>query len=86
MNDTIQNNDQRIKYLLYKINNGTASLIERREYIDLLYNNGYINLTEYNKYKLDLNKPSPNFGEVLVGIGLAVLIGTLISEMFKGKK
>lgn len=86
MNDTIQNSDQRIKFLLFKIKNGTATLVETREYIDLLYNNGYINIGDYNKYKQDLNKPSPNFVEVLIGIGLAVLIGAIIGDLFKGKK
>lgn len=86
MNNNIQNSDQRIKFLLYKIKNNTATQEERKEYIDLMYSNGYINKVEYDNYKNQLKKPSTDFAEILVGLGLAVLIGALIGELFKGDK
>ena len=86
MNNTIQNTDQRIKFLLYKIKNSTASTEERKEYIELLYQNSYINATEYKNYLEQLKKPSSNFGEALVGVGLVFLVGALIGELFKAKK
>ncbi|MCO6176246.1 hypothetical protein NHF50_14440 [Flavobacterium sp. NRK F10] len=86
MNNNIQNSDQRIKFLLYKIKNNTATQEERKEYIDLMYSNGYITKTEYENYKNQLKKPTTDFAEILVGLGLAVLIGALIGELFKGDK
>jgi hypothetical protein len=86
MNNNIQNSDQRIKFLLYKIKNKTASQEEKMEYIELMYSNGYITKEEFENYKNQLKKPSNNFAEILIGLGLAVLIGALISELFKGGK
>lgn len=86
MNNNFQNSDQRIKFLLYKIKNNTATQEERKEYIDLMYSNGYITKTEYENYKNQLKKPTTDFAEILVGLGLAVLIGALIGELFKGDK
>ncbi len=86
MNSNIQNSDQRIKFLLYKIKNNTATQEERKEYIDLMYSNGYITKAEYENYKNQLKKPTTDFAEILVGLGLAVLIGALIGELFKGDK
>ncbi|NPU90261.1 MAG: hypothetical protein HPY87_10365 [Fervidobacterium sp.] len=86
MNDNIQNSDQRIKFLLYKIKNNTATQEERKEYIDLMYSNGYITELEYENYKNQLKKPTTAFAEILVGLGLAVLIGALIGELFKCDK
>lgn len=84
MNINIQNSDQRIRFLLYKIKNNTATQEELKEYIDLMYSNGYITKTEYENYKNQLKKPTTDFVEILVGLGLAVFIGSLVSELFKG--
>lgn len=77
------NIDERIKILLYKIKNSTVTKIERKEYIDLLFEGNYIDLMEYNKYITEFNRDKLNIGETLVGIGLAVLVGALIAELFK---
>jgi hypothetical protein len=86
MNNNIQNSDQRIKFLLYKIKNNTATQEEKKEYIELMYSNGYITKVEFENYKNQLKKPTTDFAEILVGLGLAVLIGALIGELFKGGK
>lgn len=86
MNNNIQNSDQRIKFLLYKIKENTSTHEERKEYIELMYSNGYITKVEYENYKNQLEKPTTDFAEILVGLGLAVLIGALIGELFKGDK
>ncbi|MFP2995112.1 hypothetical protein ABN763_04345 [Spongiivirga sp. MCCC 1A20706] len=75
--------DRRIKFLLYKIKNDTATKEERNEYLDLLFQGGYINKLEFDKYKKELNGEKSAIGEALVGIGLAVLVGTLIAKLFE---
>ncbi len=79
------NRDSRIKYLLYKIQNNTATNLEREEYIDLLYQGGYINMIEYNQYKNDLKKGKTDTIQTLVTIGLAILLGIIIAESLKEK-
>jgi len=86
MNLNIQNNDQRIKFLLYKIKNKTATQEEQKEYIELMRTEEYITQEEYEKYQAESKKPTSDIGEFLVGLGLAVLIGTLLSDLFKSKK
>ena len=77
--------DKRIKFLLYKIKNKKATKLEKNEYIDLLLKGGYIDNTEYEKYKKELKGTENGIGEALVGIGLAVLVGTLLSKLFSSK-
>lgn len=84
INESI-NRDSRIKYLLYKIQNNTATNLEREEYIDLLYQGGYVNHTEYSQYKNDFRKGKESTGDILIKIGLAVLVGALIAELIKEK-
>lgn len=88
MIDNINTTDDRIKTLLLKIKDGSANSDERKEYIELLYKHNYINTSDYNKYLKDLQKPtsSNSLGEILVGLGLAVLIGALVGDLFKEKK
>ena len=85
MEQNILNTDRRIKFLLYKIKNETTTKTERNEYVDLLLQGGYINQTEYEKYKKDLNSEESTIGEALIGIGLAVLVGALIAKLFKSE-
>ena len=77
------NIDKRIKFLLYKIKKSKATKKEQKEYIDLLYEGAYINTSEYNRHLSDFNKENSSLGEALVGIGIAVLVGALIAELFK---
>lgn len=83
MEQNTLNTDRRIKFLLYKIKNNTATKKERSEYLDLLLQGGYIDQSEFNKYKKELNGEKSTIGETLVGIGLAVLVGTLIAKLFE---
>lgn len=83
MEQNTLNTDRKIKFLLYKIKNNTATIEERNEYIDLLLKGNYINKTEYNKYKKELNGENSTIGETLIGIGLAVLVGALIAKLFE---
>lgn len=78
------NIDNRIRFLLYRINNNLATLEEKNEYLDSLFQGGYINRPEYDKYQKELNNngKSTNLGEAIVGIGIAVLVGTLLSKLF----
>lgn len=86
MNNKIQNSDQRIKSLLYKIKNKTATQEECNEYIDLMHSNGYIDKVEHENYKKQVKKPTSKFAEILISLGLAVLLGALIGEILKDKK
>tara|TARA_R110000751_G_scaffold206931_1_gene310870 strand:+ start:353 stop:616 length:264 start_codon:yes stop_codon:yes gene_type:complete len=83
----IQNNiniDNRIRFLLYRINNNLATIEEKNEYLDLLLQGGYINKIDYDKNKKELTNKgnSTNLGEAIIGIGIAVLVGTLLSKLF----
>ena len=83
MEQNTLNTDRRIKFLLYKIKNNNATKEERNEYLDLLHKGGYIDQTEFNQHKKELNSGESTIGETLVGIGLAVLVGTLIAKLFE---
>ncbi len=76
--------DKRIKFLLFKIKNNSATLPEKNEYVELLLKGGYIDQKEFYKYKNEFDKKESNssFLETLIGIGLAVILGTLISKIF----
>lgn len=86
MTNVVNNNDQRLKYLIYKIKNKTATTADRQEYLDLLLSGGHINNADYNKYKLQVKNSETGFGDLLIGLGVAVLIGALVGELFKGKR
>lgn len=77
--------DNRIRFLLYRINNNLATLEEKNEYLDLLFQGSYINQLDYNKNKKELNNNgnTTNLGEAIIGIGIAVLVGTLLSKLFE---
>ncbi|MEQ9188353.1 MAG: hypothetical protein RLP15_11505 [Cryomorphaceae bacterium] len=79
------NADDRISELLYLIKGENATRAQKEEYINLLYVEGYIGDEEFSEYKKKLDDPSKKIGEVLVGLGLAVMIGALISELFSKK-
>lgn len=85
MVDLSANNDERIKYLLYKVRNNQATYEEKKEYVDRLYEGGYLTIEEYNQYKAELDKEKPSTGKTLVQIGLAVLVGVLLGELFAKK-
>ncbi len=86
MENSFHLNDQRITFLLYRINKKIATLDEKFEYVDLLYKNKYITLEEHQKYMNDLHNPAPSFIDILITIGAAIFLGNVIGELFSSKK
>jgi hypothetical protein len=77
-------NNERLKYLIFKIKSKTATSSEKKEYLDLMKDLGYIKAEDYNKSKKEIE--SNEFWEGILGLGLAVLIGAAIVELFNSKK
>jgi hypothetical protein len=76
----------RLSYLGDKLKSGIATSQEKDEYINILYKNGKISQKQYEAYFANPNKS--NSEEILnaaLSIGAILLIGYLISEMFKSK-
>ena len=76
----------RLSYLGDKLKDGQATKLEKDEYMQMLYNNGNITQKQYNDYLANGNKI--NTDEIVnaaLAVGALLLIGYLISEMFKGK-
>jgi hypothetical protein len=86
MSSLTQGQNERLQYLLYRINQNQATATEQREYLDLLYTGGYVSESDYRANLAQLPQVGPSFGEALVGIGVAVLLGMAISELIKGRK
>lgn len=78
--------NERLQYLLYRINQGQATTPERREYIDLLFAGGYLSAEDYRGHLAQLPQSGPSVGEALIGIGVAALLGMAIAELLKGRK
>lgn len=84
MSSTI--NYQRLSYLGDKVKLGTATKAEKDEFMYMLYKNGSITPNQYNDYKANGN--ATNTEEIVnaaLAVGAVLLIGYLISEMFKSK-
>jgi hypothetical protein len=76
----------RLSYLGDKLKSGTATKQEKDEYMLMLYNNGSISKNQYNDYLANGNKNnSDEIVNAALSIGAVLLIGYIISEMFKGK-
>ncbi|WP_298117817.1 hypothetical protein [Flavobacterium sp.] len=73
----------RIYQLKNKVENGTATVIEKDEYMLFLFENGSITTEQYNKYKSDKN--SNEILEFVKVIGGIILAGYLLKELFKEK-
>jgi hypothetical protein len=76
----------RLSYLGDRLKAGMASKHEKDEYMLILYNNGSITQNQYNDYLLNGNKA--NTDEIInaaLAVGAVILIGYIISEMFKEK-
>lgn len=69
----------RLQQLSDKVKNNLATQIEKDEYMVMLYNNGSITKSQYNKYLNDKN------GQETIGaavtIGGIILLGYLISKL-----
>ncbi len=76
----------RLSYLGDRLKAGLATKQERDEYMLILYKNGNITQQQYNEYIANGNKA--NTDEIVnaaLAVGAVLLIGYLISEMFKSK-
>lgn len=51
----------------------------------MLYQNGSITAKQYNDYKANGNSNTDDIVNAALAVGAVLLIGYLISEMFKGK-
>lgn len=79
-------NYQRLSYLGDKVKLGTSTKAEKDEFMLMLYQNGSITQKQYNEYLANGNKT--NTDEIVnaaLAVGAVLLIGYLISEMFKSK-
>ena len=77
---------RRLSYLGDKLKAGLATKQEKDEYMLILYKNGSITQKQYNDYLANANKT--NTDEIVnaaLAVGAVLLIGYLISEMFKSK-
>lgn len=76
----------RLSYLGDRLKANLATKQERDEYMLILYKNGNITQSQYNEYLANGNKV--NTEEIVnaaLAVGAVLLIGYLISEMFKSK-
>jgi Ni,Fe-hydrogenase I small subunit len=76
----------RLSYLGDRLKAGLATKQEKDEYMLILYKNGSITQKQYNEYLANGNKA--NTDEIVnaaLAVGAVLLIGYLISEMFKSK-
>lgn len=73
-------NYKRLEQLSDKVKNNTATQQEKDEYMAMLYENGSITQSQYDKYLNDKNSDE-TIGAAVV-IGGIVLLGYLISELF----
>ncbi len=77
---------QRLSYLGERLRGGLATTHERDEYMLLLFRNGSISQKQYDDYLANGSKT--NTEEIVnaaLAVGAVVLIGYLISELFKEK-
>jgi hypothetical protein len=79
-------NYRRLSFLGDKVKLGTSTKSEKDEFMFVLYQNCSITQKQYNDYLANGNKA--NTDEIVnaaLAVGAVLLIGYLISEMFKGK-
>jgi|GEM_PF-1467265 len=77
----------RLSYLGDKLKAGHATKQEKDEYMKMLFINGNITQKQYDEYLTNGNKA--NTEEIVnaaLAVGAVLLIGYLISEMFKSNK
>jgi len=78
-------NYQRLSFLGDKVKKGNATKAEKDEFMLMLYQNGSITAKQYNDYKANGNSNTDDIVNAALAVGAVLLIGYLISEMFKGK-
>ena len=70
----------RIYQLKNKVDNGSASKLEKDEYIFFLFNNGSITKEQYDKYISDNN--SNEVWSTVKAVGGIILAGYLLKKLF----
>ena len=79
-------NYQRLSLLGDKVKAGLASKAETDEFMLMMYQNRSISQTQYNEYLTNGNKANTDeIVKTALSVGAVLLIGYLISQMFKGK-
>ena len=73
----------RLSYLGEKVRTGIATKQEKDEYMLTLYQHGKISATQYNNYTANNN--SEEILNAGLSIGAVLLIGYVLSQLFKGK-
>jgi len=68
----------RFSELGYKVKSGTASKIEKDEYMRMLYNNGSITKEQFDKY--NGNQDTEGLVKLALAIGGILLIAHLLSK------
>ncbi len=79
-------NYQQLSFLGDKVKAGTATKVEKDEFMLMLYQAGRITPKQYNDYKTNGN--NANTDEIVnaaLAVGAVVLIGYLLSELFDRK-
>ncbi len=74
---------KRLSYLGDKVKTGQASKNEKDEFMLMLHKNGSINSKQYDDYTSNQN--TDEIVNAALGIGVVILIGYLLNELFKGK-
>lgn len=73
----------RLSYLGDRVRMGIATKQEKDEYMLTLYQHGKISATQYNNYTS--NRNSEDILNAALSVGAVLLIGYLLSQLFKGK-
>lgn len=76
-------NYKRLSYLGDKVKLGTATKVEKDEFMHMLYQNGNITSKQYDDYIA--NGDSDEIVNAGLAIGAVLLIGYLLKELFKSK-
>ncbi|MDR2836581.1 MAG: hypothetical protein LBV69_10400 [Bacteroidales bacterium] len=71
--------NDRVRYLMGKIKDRTASDKEKDEYIDYLYNKGEITRKQFEDYKK--NKNTDDILQIALIAGAGILLGILLGKL-----
>ena len=74
---------RRLSYLGDRVKAGVANKQEKDEFISLLYQNGSISTNQYNNYRN--NQDVDEILKAALAVGVVVLIGYLLKEIFSNK-
>jgi len=73
----------RLSYLGERLRAGVATIQEKDEYMQTLYQHGKISIAQYNNYIS--NRNSEDIVNAALSVGAVLLIGYVLSELFKGR-